>query len=310
MPAMLLLALALPGTPAAQVVDKVVAQVNGEMITLFDLNEKVKAYVTQVEKKPFNPADPRIAELQNRVLQSMVEDILLRQEAKRLKVNVSDTEVESRIRELRAKAGLTEEQFVQQLRVEGLTRKEFADTLKKDILKKQLLGYMVQRKVVITEEDIKAFYEANKNDLRADPGGQRIGLIMLGKMDEAKALRQRIASGQITFAEAAKKHSIGPGAEQGGDLGKVAFKDLAPDLQKALTGLAPGKVSEPVLLDGKPVLLILGAETSPTPAPAGAPDLESVRNEIQERLYRSKVETVFTGYMDKLKAKSVIKINL
>lgn len=310
MPVMLFLALVLPNASAAQVVDKMVAQVNGEMITLFDLNEKVKAYVTQVEKKPFSANDPHIKDLQARILQSMVEDILLRQEAKRLKVNVSDTEVESRIKEIRTKAGLTEEQFAQQLRLEGLTRKGFADSLKKDILKKQLLGYMVQRKVVITDEEVKEYYEANRGDLRAEPSGQRISLIMLGKMDEAKALRQRIVNKQITFADAARKHSIGPGAEQGGDLGKVSFKDLAPDLQKALTGLTPGGVSEPVLLDGKPVLLTLGAEVNTAPVQTSAPELDKVKTEIQERLYRTKVETIFTGYMDKLKAKSVIKINL
>ncbi len=311
MPALLLLALAIPNAPAAQVVDKMVAQVNGEMITLFDLNEKVKAYVTQVEKKPFSLNDPHIKDLQARVLQSMVEDILLTQEAKRLKVNVTDTEVEQRIRELRTKAGLTEAQFTQQLRLEGLTRKGFAESMKKDIIKKQILGYMVQRKVVITDEEVQAYYEAHGGDMHTTPGGQRIGLLMVGKMDEAKALRQRITSGQISFADAARKHSIGPGAEQGGDLGKVAFKDLAPDLQKALTGLKPGSVSEPVMLDGKPVLLTLSEEAVPAPAPNQAPELDStVRAEIQERLYRGKVETVFTGYMDKLKAKSVIKINL
>jgi len=311
MPVLLLLTLAFPGAPSAQVVDKVVAQVNGEMITLFDLNEKVKAYVTQVEKKPFSLSDPRLPELQQRVLNSMIDDLLLRQEAKRMKVNVSDTEVESRIREIRSKAGLTEEQFSRQLSLEGLTRKAFAESLKRDILKKQLLGYMVQRKVVVTDEEIKAYYEANKGDLRAEPGGQRINLIMLNKMDEAKALRQRIVNGQLSFAEAAKKYSIGPGAEQGGDLGKVSFKDLAPDLQKALTGLAPGKISDPVLLDGKPVLLTLGADTkAAAPAPSSAPELDSVRAGIQERLFMSKMEQVFTGYMDKLRAKSVIKINL
>lgn len=307
---LLLLGLAFPKAPAAQVVDKVVAQVNGEMITLFDLNEKVKAYVTQVEKKPFSLNDPRVKELQQRVLDSMIDDILLRQEAKRMKVTVSDTELESRIKEIRAKAGLTDEQFNQQLRLEGLTRKEFNESLRKDMLKKQLLGYMVQRKVVVTEDDIKEFYEAHKGELHAEQGGQHIGLIMLNKMDEAKALRQRIAGGQITFADAAKKHSVGPGAEQGGDLGKVSFKDLAPDLQKALTGLTPGQVSEPVLLDGKPVLLTLGAETSAAPAAKSTPELDSVRAEIQERLVMSRTEKNFTEYLNKLKAKSVIKINL
>ncbi|WP_243312894.1 SurA N-terminal domain-containing protein [Fundidesulfovibrio agrisoli] len=295
---------------AQQVVDKVVAQVNGEMITLFELNERVRLYVTQVEKKPYDPNSSVNKELQSRILASMVEDILLRQEAVRMKVNISDAEVEARIKEMREKGKISEEQFVQQLRLEGMSRKQFADSIKKDILKKQLLGYMVQRKVLVSEDEIRKYYDENKGDLRVQTG-QRVGLIMVAKMDEAKALRQRIASGQISFADAARKHSIGPGADQGGDIGKVELKDLAPELRQALQDTQPGGVSQPVLLDGKPVLLTVGGDAAAqAPAASSVPSLESMHDEIQERIYRVKLEKQFTEYMDKLRAKSVIKINL
>lgn len=302
-----------PAFSSAQVVDKMVAQVNGEIITLFDLNQRVKMYVTQVEKKPFNPSDPQIGELQKRILQSMIEDILVRQEAKRLKVNVSDAEVENRMRELREKGGLNEEQFQQQLRLEGYTRKQFAESLKKEIVKKQLLGYMVQRKVLVTEAEARQYYEAHSGDMKTQTG-QRIGLIMVNKMDEAKALRARIVGKQISFEDAARKYSVGPGAAQGGDLGRVAWKDLAPELQRALTGLPSGGVSEPVVLDGKPVLLTMSSAPDPkaeaSASASSSPSFESVRSEIMERLYREKLEKQFTEYMDKLRAKSVIKTNL
>lgn len=308
---LLSLSLAATANAAQQVVDKMVAQVNGEMITLFELNERVRLYVTQVEKKPYDPNSPVMKELQSRILASMVEDILLRQEAVRMKVNISDAEVEARIKEMREKGKISEEQFVQQLRLEGMTRKQFADSIKKDILKKQLLGYMVQRKVLVSEDEIRKFYDENKGEMRVQTG-QRVGLIMVAKMDEAKALRQRIASGQISFTEAARKHSIGPGADQGGDIGKVELKDLAPELRQALQDTQPGGVSQPVLLDGKPVLLTISGEGAAAQAPAvsSAPPLESVHDEIQERIYRAKLEKQFTEYMDKLRAKSVIKINL
>lgn len=310
--------LCLPGSAlATQVVDKIVAQVNGEVITLFELNERVRIYVTQVEKKTFNPGDPAVKQLQERILRTMIDDILIRQEAIRLKANVSDTEVEARIREIREKGGLSEEQFTQQLRLEGMTRKQFAEAIKKDTLKKNLLGYMVQRKVVVGEEEVRAYYDKNKSNLGlsavSSGKGQRIGLIMLNKMDEAKALRQRIASGQISFADAARKFSTGPGAESGGDLGKVELKDLAPELRQALEKIQPGGVSEPVLLDGKPVLLTMGPEEAPA-APkveaGGAPSFESVKEEIRELLYREKLEKQFADYMEKLRSKSVIKVNL
>lgn len=304
------MATASPLRAAQEVVDKVVAQVNGEVITLFELNDRVRMFRTQVEKKPYSPSDPSNKELQERILRTLVDDILINQEAARLKVKVSDAEIESRIKEMRDKGRLTDEQFNQQLRLEGMTRKQFTDAMKKDIVKKQILGYMVQRKVVVPDEEVRAYYDAHKGSIRAEVG-QRIGLIMLGKLDEAKALKQRIASGQITFADAARKFSIGPGAEQGGDLGKVELKDLAPELQQALRNVQPGQVSDPVMLDGKPVLLTFEASSGPqAPAAGGAPPYESVKDEIRERIFRDKLEKQFSDYLEKLRAKSVIKINL
>jgi peptidyl-prolyl cis-trans isomerase SurA len=295
---------------ADQVVDKVVAQVNGELITLFELNDKTKTYVTQVAKRPYNEDDPAIQQLRDQILQSMIEDILLRQEGARLKINITDVEVETRIRGIREKANLSEAQFEQQLRLEGMTHKQFAENLKKDILKKELLDYMVQRKVLVSDDEVKQYYQEHPDEFTATKGGagQRIGLIMTAKVEEAKALRTRIASGQISFADAARKFSIGPGAQQGGDLGKVSWKDLAPELQKALEGLPAGGVSQPVLLDGKPVLLTLsGTEDK---AKGVTPAFDSVKEEVYERVYRAKLEKLFREYMDKLRAKSVIKVNL
>lgn len=294
---------------ADQVVDKVVAQVNGEVITLFELNDKTKTYVTQVAKRPYNEDDPAIQQLREQILQSMIEDILLRQEGARMKINITDVEVETRIRGIREKAGLSEDQFEQQLRLEGSNHKRFAESLKKDILKKELLDYMVQRKVLVGDDEVKQYFQDHPDEFTASKGGgQRIGLIMTAKIDEAKALRTHIASGQISFADAARKFSIGPGAQQGGDLGKVSWKDLAPELQKALEGLPSGGVSQPVLLDGKPVLLTLsGAEDK---SKGVTPAFDSVKEEVYERVYRAKLEKLFREYMDKLRAKSVIKVNL
>lgn len=300
-----------PSYAVQDVVDKIVAQVDGEMITLFDLNERVKVYVTQVEKKPYNPADPAIKELQGHILQTMIEDILLRQEAKRMKVNVPESDVEAQIREIREKGGLSEEQFAQQLKLEGMTRKEFADSVRKDILKKQLLGYMVQRKVLVSDDEIKAYYDAHKTSLHSQQG-QRIGLILVSKMDEAKSIRQSIVGGKISFADAARKYSSGPGADQGGDLGKIEIKDLAPELRQAVENLKPGGVSEPMLLEGKPVILSLlsGGGQGASADQSAEPSFESVKDKIRELIYRDKLEKQFTDYMDKLRAKSVIKIDL
>jgi len=310
-----MLLVVIPQIAAAQdqVVDRIVARVNGDVITLFDLNDRVRIYVTQVLKKDYNPNDPAVKELQKQMLTTLIEDLLIRQEAKHYKLSVSDNEIEGRIRELRKQNGnMSEAQFVQQLRLEGMTRQQFMESMRKNMLKEQLIGYMVQRKIVVGEDEIKAYYEAHKNDLSAQASGQRLGIIVVNKMDEAKALKQRIGGGQISFADAARKYSIGPGAAQGGDLGNVNLQDVASGLRDIVANLKPGAVSDPVVIEGKPTLLTLLGQAAPQAADgqAGVPTLASVHDMIRDRLAHEKLDTQFAAYMDKLRAKAVISITL
>jgi len=302
----------IPHTAAAQVVDKIVATVNGDVITLFDLNDRVRIYVTQVLKKNYNPSDPALRDMQKQMLTTLIEDLLIRQEAKRYKITVTDNEVEARIRDIKKQNGnLSEAQFIQQLKLEGMTRQQFIESMKKNILKEELIGYMVQRKVVVGEDEIKAYYDAHKGEVHAQTG-QRLGIIVVNKMEDAKSLKARITGGQISFADAARKYSVGPAAAQGGELGRVDPKDLAPGLRDIVESLKPGVVSEPVLLDGKPSLLTLLGEAGPQAAggQGGDPSFESVRSAIRDRLYQGKLDKQFAEYMDKLRAKAVISITL
>ena len=132
---------------AAELVDRVVAVVNGNLITLFDVNARVSELIQRTQGISFKADDPRYAELQRQVLDSMINDILIEQEAARLKITVSETELDTQINEIKKKNNLTEQQLKNELLKEGLTLKQFREQLRKETIKKQLLGYMVHRKV-------------------------------------------------------------------------------------------------------------------------------------------------------------------
>ncbi|MGE4536447.1 MAG: SurA N-terminal domain-containing protein [Desulfovibrio sp.] len=307
---------------AAQLVDRVVAVVNGKLITLFDLDSRVADLVQRTQGISFAPGDPRAEELRRQVLESMINDILIEQEAARLKITVSETELDSQIDELKKKNNLTQAQFQVELAKEGLTLKEFRKRMREDSMKKRLLGFMVHRKVLVTDDEIRDYYEKNKGSLptsRSILGPKvsgNISFIMVPSKKQAEELRQKISAGTITFADAARKFSVGPGRDQGGDLGDVQVKDLAPPLRDALTAVPAGQVSQPVMLDGKAVLLKLRTGNAPAPAkapqPAAAagPSFESVRNQIQETLYKQKFDKLFQDYMDNLRSKAVIEVKL
>jgi len=321
-----LVLLALP-SQAAQLVDRVVAVVNGKLITLFDVNAQVSELMQRTQGVTFKPDDPRYAELQRQVLDNMINDILLEQQAAHLKVTVSETELDTQINEIKKKNNLTQRQLELELAKEGMTLKQFRDKLRKDTIKKRLVGYMVHRKVHVTDEEVRDFYEHNKGNLptqRSLAGPAvlgKIGFIMVPTKKDAEALRAKIASGALTFADAAKRYSIGPGRDRGGNLGDVQLKDLAPPLREALSAVPAGQVTQPVMLDGKAVLLTMRANNQPAPAPkpaapaktgteGGDPSFESAKQQIQEILYKQKFEKFFQEYIDNLRSKAVLEVKL
>ncbi len=314
--------LAMPAR-AVELVDKVVAVVNGKLITLFDLNTRVDELMQRTQGVSFKPDDPRYAEVRKQVLDSMINDILIEQEASRMKVTVSETELDTQIDEIKKKNNITEQQLKTELAKEGMTFKQFRDKMREDSIKKRLLGYMVHRKILITDDEIRDFYEKNKTNLPTEKSilgpkvSGTIGFIMVPTKKQAEDLRAQIQSGKISFAEAAKRFSMGPGREQGGNLGDVQVKDLAPPLREALQGISPGQVSQPVMLDGKAVLLTLrsGQEAAPkpeaaTPTQASGPSYESAREQVQETLYRQKFDKLFQEYIDNLRSKAVVEVRL
>jgi len=308
---------------AAELVDRVVAVVNGKMITMFDLNARITDISQRAQGASFKPTDPRSDELRHQVLDSMINDILIEQEAARLKITVSETEIDSQIDEIKKKNELSQQAFTAELAKEGMTLKEFRERLREDTMKKRLLGFMVHRKVLVTDDEVRDYYEKNKNNISAEKSilgpkvSGNIGFIMLATKKQADELRAKINAGSISFAEAAKKFSIGPGRDQGGDLGDVQVKDLAPPLRAALAAVPAGQVSEPVMLDGRAVLLTQRSGQAPAPAPksapattAAGPSFEGAKEQIQDMLYKQKFDKLIQEYIDNLRSKAVIEVKL
>ncbi len=309
---LLLIILALLLVPAATalparavVVDRIVAVVNGEIITLFELNRKIEPLLEQFKARELTREEQdAVSRLKRQYLEKLIDDLLLRQEVAKFGVQVSDVEVESQIREFRAENRLSEEELRQQLRLENMTREEFAAAVRQDILKHRLLGAMVRRKVVVTDEELRAHYEAHRADFIADRE-VRLSILAMPPGQEVEQLVRRIEAGEITFAEAADLYSDGPGAGQGGSLGLLQWKSLAPEWREALTGVDEGGMSAPFLIQGREAVLFLeetrgGAEQS----------FEEVRLEIEKSLHALKLEERFKNYMDQLRSTAVIDVRL
>jgi len=319
--AVTLACLSLGWSPArgAEVVDRIVAVVNGEMITLSELNANLALVLkTQEVGKSVDSQDADVQELRRQVLDKMINDILLEAEAERYEIEVSETEVQEYIDAFISENNLTRDQLKEYLAAQGMTLESYREKIKSNIVRSRLITAMVRRKAVVTDEEIEAYYESHKQELAGglgmpEPGGLELSLIVFDSPETAASVREQILAGQVSFAEAARQYSRGPAADQGGNLGSVQIPDLVPELRAVAEKLPPGQVSTPFTLSGQPAIIVLKSKgSSPTPSASagGAPPLTEVKEQIRAILEEPKMEALFDEYTKRLRDQALIDIKL
>lgn len=282
---------------AAQMVDRIVGVVNGEIITLQDLQQQIRLVVGQTP-------DPATAEkIAPQVLDSMIDDIVLRQEAQRLNIEVSDSEVENEVRQFKVRRRLSDEDFERSLRLQGLTPEQFKERSREDIVKHKILGYMVRRKVVVTQEEIDAYLERNRSELTTERVVS-LQMIVFADRQGADTIWKSLRGGEIGIDEAVERYSVGPKADKG-VMADVNWRELDDPWREGLRTLSVGEVSEPFLIQDRWVIVKLLDRRDGERKESAAVD-----EEVREAIMRPKLEERFKEYMAGLRSKAIIQKKL
>jgi len=299
----------------AEIVDRIVAVVNDDIITLADLNDALKPYTGRIKSKGYD-ADREsevLAKLQKDLLDRMIDEKLTDQEIKKARLAVSDEEIDIAIEKIKAKNLYSDEDFRQALAAEGLTLEEYRKGMKEQILRSRLVNREVRAKIVITDQDIQNYYEAHSEDYGREQQYHLRNIIMrlpplageAGKRDVlermAKVL-QKLDNGE-PFEDLARRYSETNLAAEGGDLGFFKPESLSPQLQEALKGLRAGEFT-PILETDQGYQIFYVEEIRVKP---GKP-LAEVSTEIQEKLYEQIVEKRFKDWLAELRKRSHVKL--
>ena len=298
--ALMLCFFATTGALAAEgTVNKIAAVVNGEMITSHELRNRTEA---ELARQKISLKDPRAATLQASVLEAMINDILLRQEAKRYKVTVSSADVEADLKKTIDRSGLSQKDFEAQIIKQGGTIALVKERISNNLLRSRMINNMIARKISVTPEEIADYYNKNKSQF----AGQKMidfSIIMLPGNLKVQNIYDQIRSGSLSFEDAARKYSADKSAEKGGRIGKVPWDRLPPELKKLMTSLADGKMTP--LLKTKDGFLIFKrhniSDAQPETLAEATPRIENILRE-------PRMEERFKEYTDQLRSKAVIDI--
>jgi peptidyl-prolyl cis-trans isomerase SurA len=296
-------------------VDRIVAQVNDDIITLYELNRKAAPYIKRVQAmaRPLDEERRMIYELRDKVLNQMIDEKLTDQEIRRFNIQVSEEAIDKTIEEMKKRTYMTDQQLRDSLEKEGLTMDEYRTQMKNQILRVRLVNREVKSKIVITEEDIRAYYEENKAQYVGE-GNVHLRQILLTVSpttgeEEKQALREKLAHIRkqvmegASFEALAREYSESPLAKDGGDLGTFSLTDLAPQILKALSGLKTGDVTE--VLETEQGMQLFYVEALDE---GKGKTLAEVSGDIENILYDQIVNQKFTTWLTDLRERSHIKI--
>ncbi len=267
---------------AAELVDRIIAYVNDDIITLSELNERTNALVAGRQQNPFlREQELSLEEMRHSMLNRLIDERLASQEISRLKISVSAEEVD--------------------------------ETIARIMKENQLVSREVQSKTVITDEMVEAYYQDHIHEFEKQERWRIQDIYLPYYPDDtpeeqarlrdlAQQILERVRAG-VDFGSLAKNYSQGPGAEAGGDMGYFARGELEPVLEAAVENLKAGEVS-PDIETTRGIHIIKVTEVDRGPPKA----LDEVRESIRNLLYKREVEFRYREWLSSLRERSYVKI--
>ena len=286
---------------AEMTVNKIAAVVNGEMITLHDLRMHTSA---ELSRRRMDPKDPKAAAIRQEVLDSLINDILIRQEAKRYKVSVSDAEAREEVNRAIARTGRTPTQFEADLKSQGVTLQMYTERMQNNMLRSRMANYMVDRKIFVTAEQVDDYYARNRDKFQGERTAD-FSVIMLPGNTDVQGIYKQIKAGTISFEDAARKYSADRTAQEGGRIQGVPYDRMPPEMQKLLNSLSNGAISQLLKTQGGFLVIRRNAINEAKPL-----TLQEARPRIEEILLAPLREERAKEYIQQLRSKAVIDIRI
>ncbi len=319
--AALVLFLILRGTAVADVVDRVVAIVNNDVITLSEVNEAGKPLFQRIaEQVPSADLQAALQQARRSVIQKLIEKKIMLEEAKKKHVTVSDDEVNKAVESILARNHTTMKQLKTQLAAMGMTEKQYRENLRSQILSSKLINYEIRSKIIIPESKVLDYYDTHytkhigEGDYyilqigcgwKKDTGTADLKAAKEAAREKIEHVRGLAVAGK-DFKELARQYSDLPSAADGGDIGIFKKDEMASYMRDAVTSIKPGEISRVCETpDGYQIFKVLSSKEGKiiTKAP-----FKSVKDDIYQTLYQQKMKVRLKQWLIKMQNQAYIKI--
>jgi len=312
---LLLMGLWLEPLFAAEVCNRVVAVVNNEVITLYELNNRVKEMTGEAPEELMQKNQAMFRDAQQKILALLIDEKIAQAKIKELKIRVTEKQVDNYLEKLKRDNQWTQEDLVAGLQKEGLSYENYRERVKRDIERAQLIEYEVRSKIIIRDEAIQKYYEEHKGTFGAAEKVQLAGIFLMRKnLKSEEEMRELYRKAQdisaklkagADFSQMAATYSEGPGAKQGGDLGQFTVDHLEAGLKSVVEALPEGGTSDPLVSpNGIQIIKVVKKQTGKIRS------LEEMKEAIYGILYQEEVNRRYQNWIKELRDSAYTQIIL
>ncbi len=287
----------------------VAATVNGEAVYWSQVDAEIDRAAVQFGIDPKSPEfDKQRVEVTKVIIDQIVAQRLILQEAKNRNLTASDKDIEEQIAAIKQRFP-SESEFNTALARNGLTLAGLRDVITMQLTQRRLLAEVA--KPTVTDDEVRRQFEENRTlyDSPAQIKASHILLRVADKSQESvaaakvKIIQARLAQG-AKFEELAAQYSEDPGsATKGGDLGFVSKGTLVKEFEQAAWALRPGEISKPVRSQfGIHIIRVSEIRA------AEKATYEKAGPEIREQLLASKREKAFGSWLDEIRKAAKVEL--
>jgi len=304
-----------PTSLSQAVVDRVVAVVNQEIITLSELEKWINPLKEGIVAEDRLEKQERMQALCRQVLERLIEEKLVDQEVKKSGVKISSKDIEAAVEEVRRRNHVTQEDLEKALAAEGLTMEAYKKQIEKNLQRQRLIHRSVKVEAKAEEKELREFYQKNTSRYRTNetyrPGQILFVIPKEATPEEIREIRkkcqkvlERIKKGD-DFGEMALLYSEDTSNKDHGDLGYFRKGELLPVFEREALRLKVGEVSGIIRTEfGFHIIKLLDRKgVNPLP-------FEEVIERVKADYYDGEMAKALRQYLSTLKEKAVIEIKL
>jgi peptidyl-prolyl cis-trans isomerase SurA len=294
-----------PAEDKGEIIERVVAIVNGEPLLLSELRTRAAPFLPRLMQNPSEVQ--RIAmtkQLYGELLTQLIDERLLEQESRKLSISVGSSDIDRAVENVQRQSGLEGAAFWEAVKGQGFTPEQYKADVRRQLVRLKVVNQKVRSRINITEDDVKRKYDEYIRKARrsaqfnvanvflpADPSSATRTAEVKA---EAEALMKKLTV--ANFDNAMKEHG-------GGDLGWVSQSDLPEALAEALLSMEPGQISQPVR-GPQGIHIFLLRERKEGAEAVGSYD--QVKGDIYRDMVDQSLAKQEAAYLDELRKRALI----